>query len=111
MAGKVLYRGSPLRHGTIVFSPDSDRGNHGPLAQAEIQPDGSYILHSEHQDGACVGWHRVTIVAVETGAANPRLRYQVPRSLLPEKYSDPALSGLACEIKPGKDNTINFNLE
>jgi hypothetical protein len=59
-----------------------------------------------------VGWHRVTIVAVEAPAASqPGQAFTVPRSLVPTRYADPALSGLSCEVKAGKENGINFNLE
>lgn len=110
--GKVTFRGAPLTRGTIVFTPDAHRGGHGPLASADIQPDGGYTLATGSTPGATVGWHRVTIMAVEAAPANtPGQRFHVPRSLIPEKYRDPELSGLNCEVKPGKDNGINFNLE
>jgi hypothetical protein len=34
-----------------------------------------------------------------------------PRSILPDKYRDPDLSGLSCQIKPGLDNLITLRLE
>src|SRR5207248_2660078 len=40
--GRVFYRGRPLPGGTIVFTPDPERGGHGPQACAEIGPDGCY---------------------------------------------------------------------
>lgn len=110
--GKVTYRSAPLTGGTIVFTPDAKRGGHGPLASAEIQPDGTYTLRTGSSPGAAIGWHRVTIVAIEkTPPAATGQRFQVPRSLIPEKYRDPELSGLSCEVKPDKENGINFNLE
>src|SRR5262245_8045656 len=110
--GKVFYKGAPLPCGTIVFAPDTVRGNSGPLAQAEIQPDGSYFLRTGDGPGAPVGWHRVTVVAVELPKSTPDERqFVVPRSLLPHKYRDPELSGLLCEVKAGQDNTIDFHLD
>ena len=32
-------------------------------------------------------------------------------SILPEKYRDPELSLLACEIKPDRPNQLDFNLD
>jgi hypothetical protein len=29
---------------------------------------------------------------------------------VPERYRDPQLSDLVCEVKPGQENGINFNL-
>ena len=108
--GKVSYRGSPLRGGSIVFIPDASRGSSGPLAHASIQADGSYHLETDGSPGAPAGWYRITVVAV-VDSFYPGGRESVPHSILPEKYGDPDISGLACEVRPGRDNKINFNLE
>ena len=110
--GKVFYQGKPLPRGTIEFTPDVSRGCTGPLAAAEIQPDGSFALHTEKAEGAFPGCYRVTVLAVEPPSkAGNGFQFVVPRSLLPEKYRDPIQSGLACEVQPGKVNGINFNLD
>jgi hypothetical protein len=114
--GKVSYREQPLPRGTILLTPDASRGCSGAQASAEIQADGSYTLYT-HRDthtalGVAPGWYRVTILAVEAPLGGQSTsRFVAPRSLLPEKYRDPDQSGLSCEVKPGKDNVINFNLE
>jgi hypothetical protein len=110
VAGRVNYRGRPLSSGTIVFIPDAVRGTSGDLASAAIQRDGTYHLKTGTGNGAAPGWHRVTVVAVQ-GAPSAGQRLVLPFSLLPAKYQDPQLSGLSCEVLPGKENTINFNLE
>jgi hypothetical protein len=110
--GKVYYKGSTLAHGTIVFTPDASRGNHGTLARSEIQSDGSYSLRTEVGYGVAPGWYRVTVMAVEMPEQpDPGQRYALPRSLLPEKYRDPELAGLVREVKNGRANDIDFNLE
>lgn len=109
--GKVFYRGRPLPTGTVVFTPDTDRGTNGELATGEIQPDGSFQLKTKAIAGTVVGWHRVTILAVEMMAPSPGQPLGEPRAILPPRYSDPRLSGLLCEVKAGRDNVINFNLE
>ncbi len=108
--GKVCYLGKPLPAGTVVFAPDAHRGGGGDLSQAEIQADGSYQLRCGEAVGAAIGWHRVTVAAL---ADEPRAlgTHMAARSLVPVRYRDPELSGLACEVKAGQDNTINFNLE
>jgi hypothetical protein len=110
--GKVSVNGVPLHTGTIIFTPDPMRGTLGPLAHAEIQPDGTYTLATGDQPGAADGWYRVTIVALEPSfnPAQPDARL-LPHSLLPDKYRDPELSGLVCEIRARQDNCIDFNLE
>ena len=107
--GKVLYHGALLQSGTIVFTPDASRGSSGPLASAEIQADGTYSLRSGQGFGAAPGWHRVTIAAVY--APTNTQGYAVPQSLVPDKYRDPELSGLVCEVKRDQPNVFDFNLE
>jgi hypothetical protein len=112
VTGKVTFKGAALHSGTIVFSPDVQRGCGGLPARAEIQPDGSFTLSTGDQPGSSPGWHRVTIVALEPPAALPAGEaFAIPHSLLPEKYRDPELSGLACEVRSGDDNHIDFNLD
>jgi hypothetical protein len=106
VCGKVYYQGMPLSRGTVVFIPDENRGNRGPLARAEIQPDGTYALRTDDADGAVPGWHKVTIVAVDDGPFATG-----PRSLLPKKYSDPGLSDLSYLVEPGKENGIDLRLQ
>jgi hypothetical protein len=109
--GKVSYRGRPLATGTIVFAPDAVRGNHGALARAAIQPDGTYALQTDDAPGAAPGWYRVTVIALDSTPPTSGKSFAVPRSLLPDKYRDPQLSGLSCEVKAERVNGINFNLE
>jgi hypothetical protein len=110
VSGKVFYQNQPLGRGTIVFVPDADRGNNGPLAQGTIQAGGSYTVQTEGKPGAAPGWYRVTVIAVEIPAAYATGRSYLPRSLVPERYRDPQLSDLTCEVKAGQENGINFNL-
>jgi hypothetical protein len=105
--GKVTYRGVPLHTGTIVFTPDESRGTAGPMARAEIRAEGTYELSTADQRGARPGWYRVTIMAMDGAAGG----YSVPRSLLPDKYRDPELSGLSCHVKSSQENVVDFNLE
>src|SRR5262245_37798980 len=112
VTGKVFYRGTPLPTGTVVFTPDAQRGGSGQVASAEIQKDGSFRLRTGDADGAAAGWHRITVLAVEPPPGElPKDRFLIPRSLVPEKYRDPELSGLAREVKPGKENQIDLHLE
>jgi hypothetical protein len=102
--GRVYYRGAPVPGGTIVFSPDAERGGNGPLAVGVIQSDGRYNLHTGSEAGAVPGWHRVTVApaAVEGKAFVQSL---------PAEYSDPQRSGKSCEVKAGQPNVIEIHLE
>lgn len=110
VSGKVSYRGKAVGTGTVVFVPDGNRGTSGPPLCAAIQPDGSYQV-SAGNAAIPAGCYRVTIAAVAVPPAGPGQPFGVPYSLLPDRYRDPELSGLACEVKAGRANAINFNLE
>src|SRR5262249_42784052 len=96
--GTVYYKGVPLRGGTIVFAPDPARGCCGPLAQAEIRPDGTYSLRTDGARGAAPGWHLITVAAASAAR-------------LPRRYSDPELSGLCQEVRAERVNTIDLHLD
>lgn len=98
--GRVFFRDAPLAGGTIVFTPDAQRGGRGPQAVAEIGADGRFVLHTAGKKGAVPGWHLVTV------ATSPDAPVR-----LPGRYRDPDLSGQRAEIKPGQDNTCELRLD
>ena len=108
--GRVFFHGQPLPGGTIVFTPDAERGGRGPLAYGEIGGDGRYSLHTGDKLGTNPGWYRVTI-APPTLAAAPGQAVAPPAVELPRKYSDPEQSGLLREVQPGKVGEQDFHLE
>jgi hypothetical protein len=111
VSGKVAYKGFSLQGGTIVFTPDAARGESGRLALGKINQDGSYQLYTGEALGAPAGWYRVTITSLApSGVQAPGQVFNPPYSLLPEKYRDPDLSELACEIKADRPNKIDFDL-
>lgn len=105
--GHVHYCGAALPGGTIVFTPDTELGGDGPMAVAEIKPDGTYALMTGNAVGAPSGSYRVTI-ASEAPLTPDAAKAAV---VLPRKYSDPAQSGLKREVKAGEVNVINFDLD
>ena len=112
VSGKVAYKNYSLPGGMIVFTPDSSRGSAGPMAVGKINQDGTYHLYTGEAPGAPAGWYRVTVTSLApTGMQIPGQPFNPPSSYLPDKYRDPVLSELACEIKPDKPNSINFNLD
>ena len=113
VSGKVAYKGFNLQSGVIVFTPDAGRGERGSIAVAKIREDGSYTLSTGDAPGASPGWYRITVSALaNTSFTQPAGQgFTYPTSLLPEKYRDPESSLLTCEVKPGRTNTIDFNLD
>ncbi len=95
--GRVYFRGKPLTGGTIVFTPDPQRGGSGPMAWAEIGPDGRFRLFTEGRVGAAPGWHRITIA----GKAEA----------LPAHYRDPELSEQRFEVRPDRANLCELHLD
>jgi hypothetical protein len=108
--GQVFYQGQPLMGGTIVFTPDAERGGHGPLAFGEIGSDGRYTLHTGDRLGAVSGWHRVSI-APASSAGSPVSNSASSALALPRKYGDPEQSGLLREVQPGKSGEQDFHLQ
>ncbi len=98
--GQVFYRGKPLAGGTIVFTPDPQRGGHGPQAWAEISPDGRYYLQTADRKGATPGWHCVTVAPSKNDSCR-----------LPARYRDPEQSGQHFEVKPERVNVCDLHLE
>jgi len=112
VTGKVSYENVPIAGGTIVFTPDLSRGHRGAIAVGEIKPDGTYSLRTGSAFGAEPGWYRVTVTCpASTSYTAPGEHFSVPLSMVPEKYGDPELSRLSCEVKENRANTIDFNLD
>ncbi len=97
--GRILFRGQPVDAGTVVFTPDPERGNNGPIAWAEILPDGRFRLKSDDRDGAVPGWHRITIAGSS---------HQV---VVPAYYRDPERAHLFREIQPDASGPVELNLD
>jgi hypothetical protein len=102
--GQVFFRGQPLPGGTVVFAPDPERGGRGPLAWAEVGPDGRFSLTTGGRKGAVPGWHRITVAAPCRTRAHPAVA-------LPARYRDPDRSGQRFEVRPEQLNTCELRLE
>jgi hypothetical protein len=96
--GRVFYRQQPLPGGTIVFTPDPQRGGRGPQAMARIGPDGRYQLQTGDRPGVVAGWHRITVAPARDQP-------------LPPRYRDPDLSGQRFEVRPPGPGECVLHLE
>lgn len=97
--GRIYYRKQPvLGGGTIVFTPDHNRGYTGHLGAGEIHSDGTFsVLPQPGKPSMQSGWYIVTLMT--------------NNQALPGKYSDPAKSGLSREIRSGGPNQLDIFLE
>jgi hypothetical protein len=123
--GKVLYKGLPVDGASVAFLGDGRL----PPALGRTDSKGQFELTtSEAGDGAVPGMHKVTVsksVASKAAkaAATPismedavkrskeAKKEDEPLSLLPDRYSQAATSGLSYEVKPTGTNDFTIELK
>ena len=102
--GKIVHDGKPVPRGSVMFTPMKG----GPTATGDIGPDGTYRLTTyKPGDGAPVGEYRVAIMAMES--MEGRELNNPAQSLIPDKYTSVALSGLTAAVHE-TDNVCDFTL-
>lgn len=108
--GTITYDGKPLSRGTIIFNPVDETL---PASRGEIQADGTYVLSlSREGDGAVAGEHRVIVnssTEVKSGLEVNDPNYELPRPLIPPKYSSLSTTPLSETVK-AEPNTIDIEL-
>jgi hypothetical protein len=121
VTGTVTFKGQPLASGTIVFEVSGARPANGKIVDGQITEVTTY----DRDDGAPVGQARIAVFAASSPASgSPAAAPPDPgsaidlahnymdsdaKSLIPEKYNNPATSGLTREIKEGQ-NTLTIDL-
>ncbi len=99
--GRVWIHGQILGSGTLVFVPDEEKGHHGRMAFAVIEPGGVYRLLTDNLPGAEPGWYRVSIAHTDASGG----------SRIAKRFSDPHQSGIHRQIHPGVPNSIDITIE
>ncbi|AGA24545.1 hypothetical protein [Singulisphaera acidiphila] len=121
--GTVTYHGKPLPLGSVLFVPvEPPKDGLMQPASGTINSDGTYELKSEADAGAILGEHKVVVIAIDGGqpaaAPDPAKAADASpapakmarlKSLIPNKYSDPATTPLTQKVVAG-DNTINIEV-
>ncbi|MCY2986765.1 MAG: hypothetical protein NTY19_02740 [Planctomycetota bacterium] len=122
VSGTVTYKGQPVKSGNLVFEVGGARPANAKIVDGKITEVSTF----NSNDGVPVGSARIAVFATESGgastpaapAANDPGTYQVPaanymdvgaRRLIPDRYNNPATSGLIWEIKQG-ENTVTLQL-
>jgi hypothetical protein len=106
VTGTVTLDGNPIDHGIVYFYPDSTKGTKGPMAMAEIGPDGKYSIKSAgDRDGAIIGFHQIR---VEIRQPPKDERDTQPELMTLPKFNDQKQSGLTGEVKAGTENVIDL---
>jgi len=111
--GTVMYNGAPVAGGSVTF-----HGENKFVQSSYIDPSGNYTISK-----APVGPVKVSVVAAKPRASRPtpgkaapghpsaKTGGEAPKEVvIPDKYKDPAQSGLAYTLEAG-DQTIPINLQ
>jgi hypothetical protein len=123
--GILWLRGKPLDKCLVTFLSEPGQDARGPHSTGLTDQQGFYRLRFDNQqEGAAIGWHRVTVqdLSVSTGvrrrdhgtvdaeiaedAAPPPIR----RSRVPKRYLSPRETPLRREVKPGHQ-VIDLDIE
>jgi hypothetical protein len=102
--GKVLLDEKPLANGAIATLPEGGRGAHGAITNGEFE-----LGTFGNTDGAVIGTHKIAIVANEPSQSTDT-ESAPGKSLIPQRYNNPAASGLTIEVKAGEVNTPTLKL-
>lgn len=113
---RCFRRQSPIAGAAVLFSPVAG----GVPGRATTAEDGSFTLSTfDVGDGAMVGLHRVGIskmdvtgfVATADGLSGKLDGRQIEmRSVVPERYMNPATSGFEATVERGAANRFEFAL-
>jgi hypothetical protein len=98
VSGEVTYQGEPVPAGTILFAPDTSKGNDGPGTFVEFT-DGHY--QTPRGKGTVGGPHRVYIVGY-TGTPDPSGESPRGLPLFPEYVTEADL--------PREEATVDFEI-
>ena len=111
VSGMVTVGKQPLSSGTVVFHPDSTKGNvdkREPRATIASEFPGLYKLTTDNQDGAPIGWYKVTVHALKPATSSVR----PPEWVADQKYADEKTSGLSVQVVNAPPaRAFDFNLD
>lgn len=111
--GKVIYQGSPLEFGGVMFQPVGG----GDLARGQIEPDGTFVLTTKTVgDGVKRGPCRVRVTAFEAqqhGGDRSKFEGETPlgNSVIPSKYQSFGASGIEIEVTQDLPQPVIIELE
>src|SRR5262245_18294102 len=116
----VIYKGSPLEGANVTFI--NQGGDPGP-AYGKTNAQGKAKMKTYVEgDGAVVGKHKVLVdksesisgaptVAQNSKEYNPNAPPATVKYHVPQKYTNPATSGLTAEVKDSGPNDFTFDLK
>jgi hypothetical protein len=95
VTGRVLFQGRPAAGAVVQFHPEDASDKNLLVPQGQVGPDGSFKLTTyRHDDGAPAGHYAVSVFwAVPSKGGD-----NFDKILVPERYLNPATSGLSAEV-------------
>jgi hypothetical protein len=107
--GTITLKGQPLADASVTFMLPDNSGS----AVGRTDAAGHYSLTTfEQGDGAIPGEYGVQVVKYEEPPQEVKDGETPPlKSLIPDKYTAVASSGLKATVADGADNTFDFDLQ
>lgn len=104
VSGRVTLDGQPLFEAEVMFQPEGV----GSPSYGFTDEEGRYELgYNRDQQGALIGWHRVTI-EMDTEIAGPDGKPVHRKQLVPPRFN--RNSELRREVKSDEANELDFDL-
>jgi len=100
--GRLTFQNQPVAGGTIVFTPDRDRGSSGPPIRTDTGPGGAFTLMRDGGPAIPPGWYRVAI------APPPGDTHAGANEAFPTQLCRPDQSTLVRQVEAGKDHFFEF---
>lgn len=102
--GTITFEGQPIPGAFLVLHPQDEAASGNPTATAHVQSDGTFAVSTyDSGDGAPAGDYVVTVQWSKLLKFNGEVA--PGPNILPQKYSNPATSGVIVHVAEG-DNTL-----
>ncbi len=104
--GRVYLGNQPMAGGTIVFITDRQMNTAADLIIGHINRDGSFHILNNPESPIQAGRYHLTITEVvdqNSSFVGQEVGNRSPHSHCPDRYRNPDLANLHCELKPGKN--------
>lgn len=109
--GKVMFQGKPLPNASVSFQ--HAEGKVAPSGKTDAQGNFKLTTYGS-EDGAPAGNYKVTVAVSAVQEIEPGVLAPEPeggfKSPIPEKYGNPATSGLTAEVPAGGKSDIEISL-
>jgi hypothetical protein len=109
--GTVTIDGRPFTQGKVMFAPvaNGTSQNAGKPAFGKLQSDGSFALRTDESDGAVVGEHWATVIAIVDETSAPLVNMpKFGQVTVPQRYKVEAARENQFDIKLSRQDVAKF---